>query len=58
MTFPAREVRCRCLIALYCLRRRFSGDFGTTVAAVSVFASMLFSPETKGTKMVADIRLA
>jgi hypothetical protein len=31
---------------------------GTTVAAVSVFASMLFSPETKGTKMVADIQLA
>ena len=31
---------------------------GTTVAAVSVFASMLFSPETKGTQMVADIQLA
>jgi hypothetical protein len=30
---------------------------GTTVAA-SVFASMLFSPETRGTKMVSDIQLA
>jgi len=31
---------------------------GTTVAAVSVFASMLLSPEMKGTEMVADIQLA
>jgi MFS transporter, SHS family, lactate transporter len=31
---------------------------GTTVAALSVFVSMLFSPETKGTKMVSDIQLA
>jgi hypothetical protein len=31
---------------------------GTTVAAASVFASMLFSPETRGTKMVSDIQLA
>ena len=31
---------------------------GTTVAAGSVFASMLFSPETKDTEMVADIQLA
>jgi SHS family lactate transporter-like MFS transporter len=31
---------------------------GTTVAAASVFAAMLFSPETKGTKLVSDIQLA
>jgi hypothetical protein len=31
---------------------------GTTVAAGSVFVSMLFSPETKGTEMVSDIQLA
>jgi hypothetical protein len=31
---------------------------GITVAAASVFASMLFSPETRGTKMVSDIQLA
>src|SRR5689334_9068997 len=30
---------------------------GTTVAAGSVFVSMLFSPETKGTEMVSDIQL-
>jgi SHS family lactate transporter-like MFS transporter len=30
---------------------------GTTVAAASVFASMLFSPETKGTELVSDIQL-
>jgi hypothetical protein len=29
---------------------------GTTVAALSVFVSMLFSPETKGTAMVSDIQ--
>lgn len=27
------------------------------IAAISVFALMLFGPETKGTKMVADIQL-
>ena len=31
---------------------------GTTFAAVSVFVSMLFSPETKGTVLVSDIQLA
>ena len=31
---------------------------GTTVAAGSVFAAMLFSPETRGTQMVSDIQLA
>ena len=31
---------------------------GTTVAAVSVFVAMLFSPETKGTHLVSDIQLA
>jgi SHS family lactate transporter-like MFS transporter len=31
---------------------------GTTVAAVSVFVAMLFSPETKGTHIVSDIQLA
>jgi hypothetical protein len=35
-----------------------SGVDSTTVAAASVFASMLFSPETRGTKMVSDIQLA
>ena len=31
---------------------------GTTIAAGSVFASMLFSPETKGTELTSDIQLA
>ena len=31
---------------------------GTTVAAGSVFIAMLFSPETKGKQIVADIQLA
>jgi MFS transporter, SHS family, lactate transporter len=31
---------------------------GTTIAAVSVFAAMMFSPETKGTVLVSDIQLA
>jgi SHS family lactate transporter-like MFS transporter len=31
---------------------------GTTVAAVSVLAAMMFSPETKGTVLVSDIQLA
>ena len=31
---------------------------GTTVAAGSVFAAMVFSPETKGTQLVSDIQLA
>jgi hypothetical protein len=30
---------------------------GTIVFAGSVFIAMLFSPETKGTQMVADIQL-
>ena len=30
---------------------------GTTVAAASVFASMVFSPETKGRELVSDIQL-
>jgi hypothetical protein len=30
---------------------------GTTVAAASVFASMVFSPETRGTELVSDIQL-
>ncbi|MFL5285063.1 MAG: hypothetical protein ACJ8AW_29840 [Rhodopila sp.] len=30
---------------------------GTTVAAGSVFVSMLFSPETKGTEIVSNIQL-
>jgi len=31
---------------------------GTVIAAMSVFAAMLFSPETRGTALVADIQLA
>jgi SHS family lactate transporter-like MFS transporter len=31
---------------------------GTMIAAASVFASMVFSPETKGTELVSDIQLA
>jgi hypothetical protein len=30
---------------------------GTTVAAASVFLVMLFSPETRGKQIVADIQL-
>jgi SHS family lactate transporter-like MFS transporter len=31
---------------------------GTIAAAASVFIAMLFSPETRGTKLVSDIQLA